>query len=77
MITQIGSLPFSDIKQAIDYSINHDIPFLPELTFNIVKVQCIGPATLIMAGYEQDEAVGRCHDHIQAILPLKLKKVEK
>ncbi|MFH0956341.1 MAG: hypothetical protein V1813_00605 [Candidatus Aenigmatarchaeota archaeon] len=31
MITQIGSLPYLDPSQAIDYSLKHDIPFLPEL----------------------------------------------
>lgn len=30
-ITQIGSLPYDNVKQAIDYSLRHDIPFLPEL----------------------------------------------
>ncbi len=31
VFTQIGSLPFTDVKKAIDYSLRHDIPFLPEL----------------------------------------------
>ena len=31
MVTQIGSLPFEDVNKAIDYSLRHDIPFLPEL----------------------------------------------
>lgn len=31
IITQIGSLPFEDIKEAVNYSLKHDIPFLPEL----------------------------------------------
>jgi len=30
-ITGIGSLPFEDIKEAIDYSLQHDIPFIPQL----------------------------------------------
>jgi hypothetical protein len=30
--TQIGSLPFRDVERAIAYSLEHDIPFLPELT---------------------------------------------
>jgi hypothetical protein len=30
-ITQIGSLPYDNVKDAIDYSLRHDIPFLPEL----------------------------------------------
>lgn len=29
--TQIGSLPFDNISKAIAYSLDHDIPFLPEL----------------------------------------------
>ena len=32
LTTQIGALPFSDVNQAVDYSLEHDIPFLPELT---------------------------------------------
>ena len=32
LTTQIGALPFSDIDQAVAYSLEHDIPFLPELT---------------------------------------------
>jgi len=31
-ITQIGSLPFDDVAQAVAYSLRHEIPFLPELT---------------------------------------------
>ena len=31
LTTQIGSLPFSDVDQAVVYSLEHDIPFLPEL----------------------------------------------
>lgn len=31
MITQIGSLPYKDAEQAVKYSLEHDIPFLPEL----------------------------------------------
>jgi hypothetical protein len=33
-----------------------------------VKVQCIGPATLILAGYSEDEAIARTCQHIEAIL---------
>ncbi|OHB64822.1 MAG: hypothetical protein A2168_04235 [Planctomycetes bacterium RBG_13_50_24] len=33
-----------------------------------VKVQCIGPATLILAGYSEDEAISRTCQHIEAIL---------
>jgi len=32
IITQIGSLPFTDVDAAVNYSLQHDIPFLPELT---------------------------------------------
>ncbi len=31
VITQIGSIPYQDVKQAVKYSLKHDIPFLPEL----------------------------------------------
>lgn len=94
LVTQIGSLPFSDVERAIAYSLEHEIPFLPELTargdammnyvkdpghlscldafkrhrFDVVKVQCIGPATLLQSGYEEDDAVSRVYLHIEAIL---------
>lgn len=32
IITQIGSLPFENVNAAVEYSLKHDIPFLPELT---------------------------------------------
>lgn len=32
IITQIGSLPFKNAQTAVEYSLKHDIPFLPELT---------------------------------------------
>ena len=93
-ITQIGSLPFSDVERAIAYSLRHEIPFLPELTargdamlsyikdpgnlscleafkehrFDTVKVQCIGPATLLQSGYSEDNAISRIYRHIEAIL---------
>jgi len=93
-ITQIGSLPFCDVDRAIEYSLAHEIPFLPELTalgdammtyirdpgalscldafhrqrFDVVKVQCIGPATLRQSGYEEDDAIARVYAHIEAIL---------
>ena len=38
--TQIGSLPFTDVDRAVAYSLEHDIPFLPELT-------ALGNATLV------------------------------
>jgi hypothetical protein len=31
IITQIGSLPYDNIAEAVKYSLKHDIPFLPEL----------------------------------------------
>jgi hypothetical protein len=95
IITQIGSLPFDDVSTAVEYSLCHDIPFLPELpvlgdamleyiknpgnmscldTFRrktkgreIVKVQCVGPATLVLSGYDENEAVERAYQHISAI----------
>jgi hypothetical protein len=94
IITQIGSLPFRDVRAAIAYSLKHDIPFLPELTalgdamldyiknpgrlscleefkrhrFTTVKVQAIGPATLIQSGYGEDEALARIYQHIERLL---------
>jgi hypothetical protein len=94
LITQIGSLPFTDVDRAISYSLDHDIPFLPELTalgdamlhyiqnpgalscleafkrnrFDVVKVQCVGPATLRQNGYEEDDAISRIYAHVEAIL---------
>ena len=94
MTTQIGSLPFTDVDEAVAYSLQHDIPFLPELTalgdamlryikdpghlscleafkqhtFDTVKVQCIGPATLIQSGYEEEDAIARVYAHIEAML---------
>ena len=94
VVTQIGSLPFSDVATAIEYSLQHDIPFLPELTalgdamleyvkrpgtltcleafkkhrFETVKVQCVGPATLIQGQYDEDDAVMRVYQHVEAVL---------
>jgi hypothetical protein len=96
VVTQIGSLPYDDVNQAVEYSLRHDIPFLPELPklgdamleytkepgklsclrrfqervagLDAVKVQCIGPATLILSGYSEDEAISRAYQHITAIL---------
>ena len=31
IITQIGSLPLENVNEAVNYSLKHDIPFLPEL----------------------------------------------
>jgi len=36
--------------------------------YETVKVQAIGPATLIQSGYEEDEAVARIYRHIERIL---------
>ncbi|MFH1637120.1 MAG: hypothetical protein ABIB71_01715 [Candidatus Woesearchaeota archaeon] len=97
VFTQIGSLPFTDTKQAIEYSLKHDIPFLPELPklgdgmleyiknpgkmscledfckekFETLKVQCIGPSTLLQDpknNYTEDEAVDRVYRHIAEII---------
>jgi hypothetical protein len=96
MITQIGSLPYDDVDQAVEYSLRHDIPFLPELPklgdammeyikrpgsmscleafkrkvagFDTVKIQCVGPATLMLGGYDQDEAFSRAYEHIDALI---------
>jgi len=95
-ITQIGSLPYDDVDQAVEYSLQHDIPFLPELPLlgdammdyikhpgnmscldafktkvaglDTVKIQCVGPATLILGGYDQDAAFSRAYEHINALL---------
>ena len=34
VVTQIGSLPLTDVGEAVAYSLKHDIPFLPELPKN-------------------------------------------
>ena len=94
IVTQIGSLPYKDVKLAVQYSLEHDIPFLPELpllgdsmmdyiknpgqlscleefkknTFETVKVQCVGPATLAMSGYDTTDAIERIYQHISSIL---------
>ena len=96
IITQVGSLPYDDVDKAVEYSLRHDIPFLPELPmlgdammdyikqpgsmscletfkrkvagFHVVKIQCVGPATLILGGYDQDEAFSRVYQHIDAII---------
>lgn len=95
IVTQIGSLPYDDVEKAVEFSLRHDVPFLPELpklgdammdyiknpgslscldTFKrriegrpVAKVQCIGPATLILAGYSEDEAISRTCQHIEAV----------
>lgn len=96
--TQIGSLPYEDPSEAVEYSLRHDIPFLPELPKlgdamldyiknpgtlscldefknqvlkqkrQTVKVQCVGPSTLIQSGYDADEAIQRIYEHIAAVL---------
>jgi len=93
MITQIGSLPYTNIDEAIKYSLKYPIPFLPELPkngdsmmdyikkpgklsclnkfkthkFATVKIQCIGPASLISSGYVENEAMDKITEHIFAI----------
>lgn len=94
IITQVGSLPYEDVGEAVRYSLKHDIPFLPELPrkgdammnyiknpghmscleefkknkFDTVKIQCVGPGTLILAGFSEDEAIQRPLEHITAIM---------
>jgi len=94
IITQVGSLPFTDVKEAVAYSLKHDIPFLPELprngdamleyikhpgklscleefkkhAFDTVKIQCVGPATLMLSGYRVPEAIEKIYAHISAIV---------
>jgi hypothetical protein len=96
IVTQIGSLPFEDVAEAVAYSVRHDIPFLPELPRRgdamleyiknpgqmsclevfrqqvkgreVVKLQCVGPATLILSGYSEDDAVARICEHVTALL---------
>lgn len=102
MITQIGSLPYRDVGLAVEYSLKHDIPFLPELPnlgdsmfeyikkpgklscldefkkhkYKTVKIQCVGPATLMLSGYDENDAVLRIYEHIQGIMDgLKAKEV--
>ncbi|MBN1973701.1 MAG: hypothetical protein JW787_08690 [Sedimentisphaerales bacterium] len=95
VVTQIGSLPYDNVDEAVNYSLQHDISFLPELpklgdammdyiknpgkmscldTFRqktkgreVVKVQCVGPATLVLGGYSEDEAISRVYEHVSAI----------
>lgn len=94
MITQIGSLPYENVSQAVEYSLRHDIPFLPELPrlgdgmldyikepgklsclaefkkhrFSIVKIQCVGPATLVVSGYNEEEALEKISKHLSVII---------
>jgi hypothetical protein len=96
IVTQIGSLPYDEVERAVEYSLRHDIPFLPELPklgdamleyieepgnlscletfkekvqgYETVKIQCVGPATLILSGYDQDEAVAKACQHIDTII---------
>jgi hypothetical protein len=98
IITQIGSLPYEDAGRAVEYSMRHHIPFLPELPrrgeymldyikqpgklvcmdefkrqvrqrgCETVKIQCVGPSTLIFNGYEKDDAIRSIQDHVNAIL---------
>ena len=94
VITQVGSLPLTDVKQAVEYSLKHDIPFLPELPklgdamleyikhpgklscleefkkndFDTVKIQCVGPTTLILSGYAEDDAVQKICEHVTAVM---------
>lgn len=93
-VTQLGSLPYCDVQQAVQYSLRHDIPFLPELPllgdlmleyitrpgrlscleefkrhqFPVVKIQCVGPATLMMDNWSEDKAVESIYRHVSAII---------
>lgn len=102
IVTQIGSLPYKSVSKAIEYSLQHDIPFLPELTalgssmleyaknpgklaclkkfkeneYETVKVQCIGPITLMMSGFEENNAQYAIMTHLASIFKgLKAKEV--
>ncbi|UCG56166.1 MAG: hypothetical protein JSU70_14995 [Phycisphaerales bacterium] len=96
IVTQIGSLPYDNVDEAVEYSLRHHIPFLPELpklgdamleyiktpgrlsclsgfkqkvsSREAVKIQCVGPATLILSGYTEDEAISRIYQHIAAVI---------
>lgn len=91
-ITQIGSLPYDNISYAVRYSLDHGIPFLPELPrlgdsmldyikkpgklscldewkgavrgYDLVKIQCVGPATLVLSRYPEEKAVELAYEHI-------------
>ncbi len=48
-----------------------ELSCLPEFKkheFEVVKIQAIGPATLILSGYEPDEALIRIYRHVEAIM---------
>ncbi|NQU94726.1 MAG: hypothetical protein HQ549_00625 [Candidatus Omnitrophica bacterium] len=36
--------------------------------FETVKIQCVGPATLTLAGYNPDEAIARILDHVTVVM---------
>ena len=36
--------------------------------FETVKIQCVGPATLMLAGYKEDDAIKRSYEHISRII---------
>ena len=45
-------------------------------TFETVKVQCVGPTTLILGGYKEDDAILRISEHISAVIEgLKAKSI--
>lgn len=37
-------------------------------SFSTAKIQCVGPVTLIMSGYNEDDAVQRVYEHVAAVL---------
>jgi hypothetical protein len=90
IITGVGTLPFTDPKEAVDHVMKYDIPFLPELTkldesmekylkgtgimssaehfaqhsFEMAKMQCVGPVTAMNFGLSEDEATLNIIGHI-------------
>jgi len=37
-------------------------------SFETVKIQCVGPATLMLSGYKEDEVIEKIYAHISAII---------
>ncbi|UCH88516.1 MAG: hypothetical protein JSV49_09685 [Thermoplasmata archaeon] len=90
IITGVGSVPFTDQKDAVEYSRKHDIPYLPELTkcgesmqnylnsteplacaplfseysYDIAKLQSVGPVTAMNFKLSEDIATLKIIDHI-------------
>lgn len=100
--TQIGSLPYDNVEDAVRYSLKYaekrnGIPFFPELPlipgdsmdeyiknpgrmscleefkkheYDKVKIQCVGPATLMCFpySYSEDAALNISYQHIESIM---------